>query len=217
MKHRSLAKIAALAIAVSAALPAMADTAVVAAGKHHYVYFGDHDIYYAPETKTYFWLDNGRWQSGFSLPSDRQRWVTTTRGVDIDLDTDRPYERNDYVVEHYRHMPVAAAGPGTETTTTERQVNPDGSTVTTTTTTKHRYVYYGDREVYFAPDTRMYYWKSNGRWISGNTVPADLEPFVRSGGVQIELDTDRPYERNEYVIAHYGHRHHDRDRDHDDD
>jgi hypothetical protein len=95
MKHRSLAKIAALAIAVSAALPAMADTAVVAAGKHHYVYFGDHDIYYAPETKTYYWLDNGRWQSGFSLPSDRQRWVTTARGVDIDLDTDRPYERND--------------------------------------------------------------------------------------------------------------------------
>jgi len=28
-------------------------------------------------------------------------------------------------------------------------------------------------------------------------------PYVRSKGVTIELDTDRPYERHEYVIAHY--------------
>jgi hypothetical protein len=215
MKHRNLIKIAALAIAVSAALPAMADT-MVATGKHHFVYFGDHDIYFAPESKTYFWLENGQWRSGRSLPEDRQAFVRT-RGIDIDLDTDRPYERNDYVIEHYRHAPVAAVAPGNETVTTERSVNADGSTTTTTTTTKHRYVYYGDRDVYFAPDTRTYYWQNNGRWVSGNAVPADIEPFVRSGGVDIELDTARPYERNEYVIAHYGHRH-DRDRrDHDDD
>jgi hypothetical protein len=211
MKHRSLIKIAALAIAVSAALPALADTTVVSTGKHHYVYFGDHDIYYAPETKTYFWLDNGRWQSGYSLPEDRRAYVTA-RGVDIELDTDRPFERNDYVIEHYRHAPVVATGPANETVTTERSVNPDGSTTTTTTTTKHRYMYFADRDVYFAPDTRTYYWLDNGRWVSGTTVPPQIEPFVRSGGVEIELDTARPYERNEYVIAHYGHRHH-----HDDD
>src|SRR5215471_6453627 len=58
-KQRSLIRIAALAIAVSAALPAMAET-LVETGRHHYIYFGDHDIYYAPETKTYFWLDHGR-------------------------------------------------------------------------------------------------------------------------------------------------------------
>jgi hypothetical protein len=217
MKHRSLIKIAALAIAVSAALPAMADT-MVATGKHHFVYFGDHDIYFAPESKTYFWLENGQWRSGHSLPEDRQAFVRT-RGVDIDLDTDRPYERNDYVVEHYKQMPIADNGPVTrETTTTERSTNADGSTTTTTTTTKHRYMYFADKDVYFAPDTRTYYWQSNGRWVSGERVPAEIEPFVRSGGVDIELDTARPYERNEYVIAHYGHRHgrdHD-DRDHDD-
>jgi hypothetical protein len=211
MKHRNLIKIAALAIAVSAALPAMADT-LVATGKHHYVYFGDHDIYYAPESKTYFWLENGRWRSGYALPEDRQAFVKI-RGVDIDLDTDRPYERNDYVIEHYRHAPVVATGPTNETVTTERSTNPDGSTTTTTTTTKRHYVYFGDKDVYYAPDRRMYYWMDNGRWQSGTTVPRQYEPFVRSGGVEIELDTDRPYERNEYVIAHYGHRH---DRDHDD-
>jgi hypothetical protein len=210
MKHRNLIKIAALAIAVSAALPAMADT-LVATGKHHYVYFGDHDIYYAPETKTYFWLENGRWQSGYSLPEDRQAFVKV-KGVDIDLDTDRPYERNDYVITHYRNPNAPMTS---ETTTTERSMTPDGSTTTTTTTTKHRYTYYADKDVYFAPDTRTYYWLDNGRWQSGTTVPPQIEPFVRSGGVDIELDTARPYERNEYVIAHYGHRHHDRD--HDDD
>ena len=216
MKHRSLIKIAALAIAVSAALPALADTTVVATGKHHYVYFGDHDIYFAPETKTYFWLDNGRWQSGYTLPDNRRGYVTA-RGMDIELDTDRPYERNDYVIEHYRHGPVVTTGPTNETVTTERSVHADGSTTTTTTTTKHRYMYFADKDVYFAPDTRMYYWQDNGRWVSGTTAPPQIEPFVRSGGVEIELDTARPYERNEYVIAHYGHRHdRDRDRDHDD-
>jgi hypothetical protein len=59
--------------------------------------------------------------------------------------------------------------------------------------------------------TRTYYWRSDGRWLSGTTVPPEIEPFVRSGGVEIDLDTARPYERNEYVVAHYGGHHNDRD------
>jgi hypothetical protein len=122
-----------------------------------------------------------------------------------------PYERNDYVVAHYKN-----ASPERETTTTERTTTDNGltSTTTTTTTTKHRYVYYGDHDIYFAPDTRTYYWMDNGRWTSGTALPPENQAYIRSGGVQIELDTDRPYERNDYVIAHYKHKH---DRDHDDD
>jgi hypothetical protein len=226
-KYRSFIKVAALAIAVSAALPALADTTVVESGKHHYVFFGDHDIYYAPETKTYFWLDNGRWQSGYNLPEEKRAWVTA-RGVDIQLDTDRPYERNDYVIAHYgpgvARVPdagdryvggrtlVNGAPPESTTTTTERNVDENGVTTTTTTTTKHRYVYYGDHDIYFAPDTRVYYWQDNGRWVSGTVLPPTYEPYVRSAGVNIELDTERPYERNAYVIAHYKHHH-----EHDDD
>jgi hypothetical protein len=33
---------------------------------------------------------------------------------------------------------------------------------------------------------------------------------VKKGGVTIELDTDRPYTKHDYVIAHYKHKH-DRD------
>jgi hypothetical protein len=212
-KQRSLIRIAALAIAVSAALPAMAET-LVETGRHHYIYFGDHDIYYAPETKTYFWLDHGRWQSGYALPSEYRGYVAT-RGVDIELDTDRPYERNDYVIEHYRNAPVVASEvppPERQTTTTERMDPYGTTTTTTTTTTKHRYVYYGDRDIYFSPETSTYFWEQDGRWVSGTALPADFQPYVRSGGVQIELDTVRPYERNAYVIAHYK-GHHDRDDD----
>jgi hypothetical protein len=102
-KHRGLIKITALALAVSVALPVLADTTVVANGKHHYdVYYRDHGIYYAPETRTYFWLDNGQWQTGNSLPPDEQRYASGS-GVDIELDSDRPYERNEYVIAHYGH------------------------------------------------------------------------------------------------------------------
>ena len=201
MQHRNLAKLAALAIAVSAALPALADptttTTVEHTGPHHYVYYRGHDIYYSPETKTYYWLDQGRWQSGASLPQESQRFVTV-KGVDIDLDTDRPYERNEYVVSKYRDVPETR-------TTTERTVADNGQTTTTTTiTTKRHYVYYGDHDIYFSPESKMYYWMSDGRWQSGDALPVSMAPYVRENqGVQIELDTDRPYERNDYVIAHY--------------
>ena len=208
-RHRSLTSLAVLALAVSAALPALADTRVsVEHGRHHYVYYSDKDIYYAPETRTYYWVEGGRWRSGPTLPADDQDYVVRAKGVDIDLDTERPYERNDYVVQHYR-----GESPTQVTTRTERTMNADGSTTTTTTTTKRRYVYFGDHDIYYAPDTRVYYWRDNGRWVSGTALPPAYEPYVRSGGVNIELDTARPYERNEWVIAHYGHRH---DRDDDD-
>lgn len=213
--HRSLTRFAALAIAVSAALPALAETSVtVERGRHHYVYYSDKDIYYAPDTHRYYWVEDGRWRSGERLPPAEQDYVVRAKGIDIDLDTDTPYERNDYVVAHYGR--ATAAGPARETTRTERTVNADGSTTTTTTTTKRQYVYYGDHDIYFAPETHVYYWRDNGRWVSGSALPPAYEPYVRSGGVNIELDTDRPYERNDWVIARYGH-HHLRDRDDDDD
>lgn len=91
------------------------------------------------------------------------------------------------------------------------------TTETTTTTTvqkgHHRYVYYGDHDIYFAPDTKTYYWQESGNWRSGVELPPASRSYITTGGVNIELDTDRPYERNEWVIEHYKHGHHDRDDD----
>ena len=139
------------------------------------------------------------------LPPEQQRYVTSG-GIDISLDTARPYERNDMVVAKYRDVP-------TTTRETSTRMNSDGSTTTTTTTTTtHNYVYYGAHDIYFAPDTKVYYWKTaDGSWQSGTMLPPDRVAYVRDGGVSIQLDTDKPYTRNDYVIAHYRARPYDRD------
>jgi hypothetical protein len=87
------------------------------------------------------------------------------------------------------------------------------TTETTTTTVvkkgHHRYVYYGDHDIYFAPETKVYYWREGDNWRSGIELPETYRTYITRGGVNIELDTEKPYERNEWVIAHY--KHHDRD------
>lgn len=226
-QHFLRAAVAALVLA--AALPTLADTRVeVSTVKHPYVYYRDRDIYYSPETKTWFWLDNGSWRSGPMLPVESQPYAKTG-GVTIELDTEHPYERNDYVTTHYK---TDAAGaeitersetkrePGGEVTTRREvsKVNPDQSTerTVTTTTTKHRYVYYDNHDIYYAPDSRTWYWMADGTWRSGAELPTGSRAYVVSGGREIYLDTERPYERHAYVIAHYKHHddeHHRRQRD----
>ena len=202
--NRSFLKLAALTLAISAALPAMADSTVTTTTKtkHSYVYYRDHDIYFAPESKTYYWQADGRWTSGSELPMDHRTYVKTG-GVTVELDTDRPYDRHDWVVSKYK-----TSSPG-DTTTTERTVaaNRDGSTTTTTTTTQQKYVYYGDHDIYFAPERKTYYWQADGKWVSGAELPMDRRSYITSGGVTIELDTDRPYTRHEYVLAKYKNKH----------
>ena len=97
---------------------------------------------------------------------------------------------------------------------------PEQTTTTTTTVTKHHYVYYPEHDIYFAPETKTYYYRVDGNWTAGTTLPPEDLPYLRSRGVTIELDTDRPYERHDYVIAHYKNkleRKLDRDDDHDGD
>ena len=88
-------------------------------------------------------------------------------------------------------------------------------TTTTTTVSKghHRYVYYGDHDIYFAPETKTYYWREGDAWRSGVELPPSDREYITTGGVNIELHTERPYERNEWVIQHYKNGHRDRDDD----
>jgi hypothetical protein len=101
--NRILITGAVLAMAIAAALPAMASdetTVVVEKHTHHYVYYQDHDVYFAPDSKTYYWKTKDNWQSGAELPADSRSYVTSG-GIQVDLDTDRPYEQHDYIVKHY--------------------------------------------------------------------------------------------------------------------
>ena len=69
---------------------------------------------------------------------------------------------------------------------------------------KHRYVYYPSAEVYYAPDTRMWFWLGGNGWQAGISLPVALQGYVQVGGVSIDLDVDRPYLRNDYVVRRYG-------------
>ena len=81
------------------------------------------------------------------------------------------------------------------------------TTTTTTTVEKgpHKYIYYGDHDIYFAPENKTYYWQADGKWVSGAELPMERRSYITSGCVTIELDTDRPYTRHEYVLAKYKH------------
>lgn len=83
---------------------------------------------------------------------------------------------------------------------------------------KHHYTYYPEGEIYYAPESRVWFWLDGGNWRSGVSLPVDFQGYVRTGGVSIELDADQPYVRHDYVIEHYGGRppRHGRDRDWDD-
>lgn len=65
------------------------------------------------------------------------------------------------------------------------------------------YVYYPEREVYYAPRDHYWYWHERDRWASGPRLPSSYG-YVRSGGVRVVLDVDRPWVRHDYVVQHYG-------------
>ena len=69
------------------------------ANQYRYVYYPRHEVYYAPATQHWFWLDRGRWQVGTTLPGHIV--VAGFPGVSVVLGTARPYEMNTYVVERY--------------------------------------------------------------------------------------------------------------------
>jgi hypothetical protein len=69
------------------------------AKQHHYVYYPRQEVYYAPETRLWFWLDGGRWRFGASLPPTY--YVAGTPGVSVYLGSARPYYEHYTVVERY--------------------------------------------------------------------------------------------------------------------
>jgi hypothetical protein len=68
---------------------------------------------------------------------------------------------------------------------------------------QHRYVYYPEREIYYEPEQRMWFWLDGGNWRVGASLPGAYVSYA-TGGVNIELNTDRPYTEHAYVVEHYG-------------
>jgi hypothetical protein len=69
------------------------------AKQYRYVYYPRHEVYYAPATQLWFWMHDGNWRIGTSLPTGIV--MAGVPGVSVILGTERPYEANAYVVERY--------------------------------------------------------------------------------------------------------------------
>jgi hypothetical protein len=69
------------------------------AKQHSYTYYPEYGFYYAPESRSWFWLEGSDWRVGVTLPSEYQPFAKG--GISIELGTERPYEEHNFVVEHY--------------------------------------------------------------------------------------------------------------------
>jgi len=79
----------------------------------------------------------------------------------------------------------------------------------------YHYVYYPDQEVYFVPETRVYWWMDdNGVWVSAPRVPADI---VLGASVNLDVDARDPWRHHAVILEKFpGHRRHviERERGH---
>jgi hypothetical protein len=77
----------------------------------------------------------------------------------------------------------------------------------------YHYVYYPEEEVYFVPETRVYWWADHGTWRSGPRIPDGIKL-----GVNVKLDVDGrdPWQHHSVIHEKFPGHKHDGDRDHGD-
>jgi hypothetical protein len=69
---------------------------------------------------------------------------------------------------------------------------------------KHRYTYYRDHEIYYSPESSVWFWMDRDReWHVGARLPARLQQFTVHG-ISVELGSDKPYREHAYVVERYG-------------
>lgn len=68
--------------------------------------------------------------------------------------------------------------------------------------TQHLFVYYPQRDIYYAPAHDRWYWREQGGWRESDRLPVRHADAL-SGGVQLRLDTADPRLRHEVVRRHY--------------
>ena len=80
----------------------------------------------------------------------------------------------------------------------------------------YHYVYYPEEEVYFVPETSVYWWSVGREWRSGAHVP---EGITLGANVKLDVDGRDPWRHHEVIHGRFpGHKQdkHDGDRDHGD-
>ena len=76
----------------------------------------------------------------------------------------------------------------------------------------YHYVYYPEEEVYFVPETRVYWWSVGGEWRSGPRVP---EGVVLGVNMKLDVDGRDPWRHHTVIHERYPSHKHDKHDDHD--
>lgn len=67
--------------------------------KYRYVYYPNQYVYYNVVQQKYFWLDNGKWHFGISLPEDVV--IMSGDGIVLEMGTPTPYLWHRDVIQIY--------------------------------------------------------------------------------------------------------------------
>ncbi|MGA2221372.1 MAG: hypothetical protein ABSH21_06285 [Verrucomicrobiia bacterium] len=66
------------------------------------------------------------------------------------------------------------------------------------------YYYYPDVEVYYRPETKVYWWHGDGAWVSGPRPPSTI--VLRDDArVTVNLNGSEPWRQHETVLKQYPH------------
>ena len=72
------------------------------------------------------------------------------------------------------------------------------------TVVTYHYVYYPDVEVYFVPETKVYFWLEGSTWRSAPKPPPTI---VLGTSVTLDLDKPEPWKYHKVIVEKYGGRH----------
>ena len=64
----------------------------------------------------------------------------------------------------------------------------------------YHYVYYPEQEVYFVPETRVYWWSDGGEWHSGPHAPSGI---ALGTSVNLDVDARDPWRHHDVIIQKF--------------
>ena len=67
---------------------------------------------------------------------------------------------------------------------------------------QHLFVYYPERDIYYAPAHDRWFWREEDGWREADSLPVRHADALNDG-VQLRLDTPNPRLRHEVVRRHY--------------
>lgn len=146
------------------------------AASFEYDRYSNQNVYYNRTTKTYYWIDSGKWHQGRTLPGN---FTVGGQHERIRIGGETPYE---YHRLNYERLPYVQSKKNFG----KRRGPPDHAPAWGYRR-KFGYVYYPDRDIYYYPQEKQYAWIDSGKMKLGYELP-DWIKVDPHGGVNIELD-----------------------------